>query len=146
MRMTRLTTRNVLLVIGVWAASNLVAMLFRFLFFPISTRPIFTGEAGIVAAWLWEVPEALVAAVAAVALVRVIETKRPLVWVGILASLFLYGGSVNAWKWIRLRGVTSPSPVNKLGILTQTIVPTLACFIAGTWWTRRSAAPKVVVT
>jgi hypothetical protein len=96
MRMTRLTTRNVLLVVGVWEASSLVAMLFRVLFIPLSNRLIFTGVAGNVTMWLWEgFPDALVTAVAAIVSVWVIETKKPLVWLSLLAALFLYGGSLN---------------------------------------------------
>lgn len=68
--MTRLIARNALLVIGVWEASSLIAMLFRVLFIPIGNRLIFTGDAGTVASWLWEgLPDALVAALAAFALV-----------------------------------------------------------------------------
>jgi len=79
--MTRLTTRNVLLVIGVWEASSLVAMLFRVLFIPISNRLIFTGDAGNVEMWLWECfPDALVAVIASIVSVWVTETKKPLLW------------------------------------------------------------------
>jgi hypothetical protein len=65
--MTRLPTRNALLVIGVWEASNLLAILIRVLLIPLSNRLIFTGNAGNVAMWLWEgFPDALVAAVASI--------------------------------------------------------------------------------
>jgi hypothetical protein len=87
MAMTQLTARNALLIIGVWEASALAAMLFRVLFIPVGNRLIFRGDAGGVAAWLWVgLPDAVVAAIAAVALLWVIETKKPLWWVGILAS------------------------------------------------------------
>jgi hypothetical protein len=140
MRMTRLTTRNVLLVIGIWEASNLVAMLFRVLFIPIGNRLIFTGDAGIVELWLWQgLPDALVAAIAAIVLVWVIETKRPLGWVSVLAALFLYGGGLNAWKWIRRGWVTSPSAADNVGILAQAIIPVLVCLVVGVGWIRHSA-------
>jgi len=139
--MTRLTTRNVLLVVGVWEASSLVAMLFRVLLIPLSNRLIFTGEAGRGAMWLWEgFPDALVAAVASIVSVWVIETKKPLVWVSVLAALFLYGGSLNAWKWIR--HVRSPTPADYIGILARAFIPVLVCLVVGVWWTRRSAASR----
>lgn len=142
--MTRLTARNVLLVIGVWEASSLVAMLFRVLLIPLSNRLIFTGDAGNVAMWLWEgLPDALVAAVASTVSVWVTETKKPLLWVGVLAALFLYSGSLNAWKWIRHGWVTSPSQADYVGILAQAIIPALSCLAVGVWWTRRTAASRL---
>lgn len=142
--MTRPTTRNVLLVIGVWEASSLVAMLFRVLFIPLSNRLIFTGNAGNVAMWLWEgVPDTLVAAVASIVVVWVTETKRPLVWVAVLAALLLYRGSLNALKWIRHGWETSPSPADYVGILAEAIIPVLVCLVVGVWWTRRSAASRL---
>jgi len=141
--MTRLTTRNALVVVGVWEASSLVAMLFRVLFIPLSNRLIFTGDAGNVAMWLWGgFPDVLVAAVASIVSVWVIETKKPLVWVNVLAALFLYGGGLNARKWIRHGWITSPTPADYVGILAQAIIPVLVCLFVGVWWTRRSAAPR----
>lgn len=145
--MTRLTTRNVLLVIGVWEASSLVAMLFRVLFIPISNRLIFTGDAGNVEMWLWECfPDALVAVIASIVSVWVTETKKPLLWVGVLAALFLYGGSLNAWKWIRHGWVTSPSGADYVGILARAILPVLVCLVVGVWWSRRSAASRLAAS
>jgi hypothetical protein len=142
--MTRLGTRNVLLVIGVWEASSLLAMLFRVLLIPLSNRLIFTGDAGNVAMWLWGgFPDALVAAVASIVLVWVTETKKPLVWVGVLAALFLYSGSLNAWKWIRRGWITFPSRADYVGILAQASVPVVVCLLVGTWWTRRSSASSL---
>jgi hypothetical protein len=142
--MTRLPARNALLVIGVWEASNLLAILIRVLLIPLSNRIIFTGNAGNVAMWLWEgFPDALVAAVASIVLVWVVETKRPLVWVGVLAALFLYGGGLSAWKLIRRGWITSPSPADYVGIFGRALIPALACVLVGVWWTKRSAAPRL---
>jgi hypothetical protein len=122
-------------------------MLFRVLFIPLSNRLIFTGDAGNVAYWLWGgFPDALVAAVASIVLVWVTETKKPLVWVGVLAALFLYSGSLNAWKWIRHGWVTSPSRADYVGILAQAILPVLVCLVVGVWWTRRSAASRLAAS
>jgi len=145
--MARLTTRNVLLVIGAWEASNIVAMLIRVSFIPLSNRLVFTGDAGLVAMWLWEgFPDAFAAAVASIVSVWVMETKKPLVWVGVLAALFLYGGGLNAWKWIRHGWVTSPTPADYIGISAQAIIPALVCLVVGVWWTRRSTALKPAAT
>jgi hypothetical protein len=142
--MTRFPARNALLVIGAWEASNLLVILIRVLLNPLSNRLIFTGNAGNVAMWLWGgFPDALVAAVASIVLVWVVETKRPLVWVGVLAALFLYGGGLNAWKLIRRGWITSPSPADYVGIFAQALIPALACVLAGVWWTKRSAAPRL---
>jgi hypothetical protein len=142
--MTRLPARNALLVIGVWEASNLLAILIRVLLIPLSNRLIFTGNAGNVAMWLWEgFPDALVAAVASIVLVWVVETKRPSAWVGVLAALFLYGGGLNAWKLIRRGWITSPGPADYVGIFAQAIIGALACVVVGVWWTRHSAAPRL---
>jgi hypothetical protein len=147
MPMTRITAKNALLMIGVWEASNLVAMLVRVLFIPIGNRLIFTGNGGVVAYWLWGgLPDALVAAVASVALLWVIETKRPLVWVGVLAALFLYGGSLRAWKWIRHGLRTSPSPADHLGIWAQAFIPALLCLAIGVCWIRRSATSRLAAS
>jgi hypothetical protein len=122
-------------------------MLFRVVFIPLSNRLIFEGDAGKVAMWLWEgFPDALVAAFASIILVRVIETKKPLAWVGVLAALFLYGESLNAWKWIRRGWVTSPSPADYVGILAQAIIPVLVCLVVGVWWTRRFAASRLAAS
>ncbi len=145
--MARLTTRNALLVIGVREASSLVAMLFRVSFIPLSNRLIFTGESGNVAMWLWQgFPDALVAGAASIVLVWVTETKKPLVWVGVLAALFLYSGSLNAWKWIRRGWITSPSRADYVGILAQAIIPVLVCLVVGIWWIRRSAASRLAAS
>ena len=97
--MTQPATRNVLLAIGVWTCARVLALLIRVLLIPISRRLIFTGDAGTVASWVWEgFPDVLVAAFAAVALVWVVETKKPLIWIGALAALFLYGGGLTAWR------------------------------------------------
>jgi len=122
-------------------------MLFRVLFIPFGNRLIFTGDAGNVAMWLWEgFPDALVAAVASIVLMWVTETKKPLAWVGALAALFLYGGSLNAWKWIKRGWVTSPSPADYVGILAEAIIPVLVCLVVGVWWTRRSADSRLAAS
>jgi len=49
--------------------------------------------------WLGEgFPDDLVAALAAITLLRLIETRKPLSWVGGLAALHLYSGGLNSWR------------------------------------------------
>ncbi len=142
-----LIARNALLVIGIWEASSLIATLFRVLFIPISNRLIFTGDVGIVASWLWNgLPDALVAAVAGVAFVWVIETKKPLRWLCVLAALFLYSGSLRAWKWIRHGWTTSPTPADHLGIWAQAFIPMLLCVAVGVWWIRSCPVSRLAAS
>ena len=95
--------------------------------------------------WLWEgLPEDLVAAFAAIALVWVIETKKPLAWVGGLAALYLYGGGLQAWRILRHGWHVRPSTPDYIGILLQAIIPTLACLVVGVWWMRRYDVSKAV--
>jgi hypothetical protein len=143
----RLIARNVLLVVGVWEASNLAAMLLRVLFIPIGNRLIFTGSGGVVESWLWEgLPDSLIAAVAAVALLWVIEAKKPFSWVCVLAALFLYGASLRAWRWIRHGWRVSPSPADHVGIWVQAFIPAMLCLAIGVWWSRRSTASRLAAS
>lgn len=145
--MSKLTARNALVVIGLWTFSRTMAFLLIVLIAVMHIRMTFTGDAGMVMMRLWEgLPYDLFAALAAITLLGVIETKNPLAWVGVLAALYLYGEGMHAWRTLTHGWRESPRTSDYIGILTQAIIPTLACFIAGTWWTRRSAAPKVVVT
>jgi hypothetical protein len=130
--------RDVLLVIGVWEASSLLAILLSISLIPLSNRFVFTGDRGIVESWLWQgFPHALVAAFAGIALVWIMERKKPLAWVVTLAALFLYTGSLNAWKWIRRGWVTGPSPADYVGIWAQAVIPALVCLVVGVCWARR---------
>jgi hypothetical protein len=145
--MSKLTARNALVVIGLWAFSRMMAFWVEVLIGVMHIRITFTGDVGMVMMWLWDgLPYDLFAALAAITLVWVIETEKPLAWVGMLAALYLYGEGMHAWRTLT-HGWHEPLWTSAyIGILTQAIVPALACFIAGTWWRRRSAAPKVVAT
>jgi hypothetical protein len=145
--MSKLTVRNALVVIGLWAFSRTMAFLLIVLIGVMHIRMTFTGDVGMVMMRLWEgLPYDLFAALAAITLVAVIETEKPLTWVSVLAALYLYGEGMHAWRALTHGWHEPPRTSDYIGILTQAIIPTLACFIAGTWWTRRSAAPKVVIT
>jgi hypothetical protein len=145
--MSKLTIRNALVIIGLWVFSRTLAFLLIVLIAVMHIRMTFTGDVGMVMMKLWEgLPYDLSAALAAITLVGVIETKKPLTWVGVLAALYLYGEGMHAWRALSRGWHEPPRTSDYIGILTQAIIPTLACFIAGTWWMGRSAAPKVVVT
>lgn len=145
--MSRLTLRNALVVIGLWAFSRMMAFWLEVLIGVMHIRMTFTGDVGMVMMWLWEgLPYDLFAALAAITLVWVIETEKPLAWVGMLAALYVYSEGMHAWGTLTHGWHEPPGTSDYIGILTQAIIPTLACFIAGSWWTRRSAAPKTVIT
>src|SRR6266852_2575388 len=133
--MSKLTARNALIVIGLWSFSRTMAFWLVVLIGVMHIRMTFTGDVGLVMLWLWEgLPYDLFAALAAVTLVKVIETEKPLTWVGVLAALYLYGEGMQAWRTLTHRWHEPPRTSDYIGILTQAIIPTLACFIAGTWW------------
>jgi hypothetical protein len=145
--MSKPTARDALVVVGMWTFSRIIASLLRALIVVINNRMTFTGDIGTVKMWLWEgLADDIVAALAAVALVWVIETRKPAAWVGGLATLYLYSGGLNAWRILNHGWHVPPRTPDYIGILIQAIIPTLACLIVGIWWTRRSTAPKVVAT
>ena len=127
--------------------SRMLAFWLEVLFGVLHIRMTFAGDAGMVMMWLWEgLPYDMFAVLAAITLVWVLETKKPLAWVGVLAALYLYGGGMHAWRTLTHGWHEPPRTSVYIGILMQAILPTLACFIAGTWWARRSAVPNVAVT
>jgi hypothetical protein len=145
--MNKQTARNVVVVLGLWTFSRVIAWVIKALVVVVNNRMTFTRDVGTVTMWLWlGFPDALVAAVAAIALVWVMETKKPLAWVGALATLYLYGGSLNAWRLITHGWRTPPRTPDYVGIVGQAIIPALACLVVGVWLTRRSAAPRLAAT
>ena len=97
--------------------------------------------------WLWEgLPDYLVAALAAMTLLWVIETRTPSACVVGLAALYLYGGGLHAWRILRRGWHIPPSTADHIGILLQAVIPALTCLIVGIWWMKRSAAPRAVAT
>ena len=143
--MSKPTARNALVVIGMWTFSRVIASLLEALIVVIHNQMTFTGDAGTVMMWLWEgFPNDLVAALAAIALVWVIETRKPLAWVAGLAALYLYGGGLHAWRILTHGWHVPPRTPDYIGILMQAIIPALACLVVGVWWTRRSTALKPI--
>lgn len=148
--MSKPTARNALAVIGLWTLSRTMAFLLLVVIGALHIRMTFTGEVGMALMWLWEgLPFDLFAALAAITVVWLIETGQPLVWVGVLAALYLYGEGMQAWRTLTRAWHTwhqPPRTADYIGILTQALIPALMCLIAGIWWTRRCAAPKVAAT
>lgn len=69
-----------MIVIGVWTCSSLVAFGIKGLLIPVSNRLAFSGDIGNLEMWLWlRLPEILVAALAAIAVLRVMDRNRPLI-------------------------------------------------------------------
>lgn len=145
--MSKSTARNALVVIGMWTFSRIIAWLLTALIVVIHNRTTFTGDTAIVMMWLWEgLPDDLVAALAAITLLWVIETRKPVASVVGLAVLYLYGGALQAWRILRRGWHVPPSNADYIGILLQAIIPALAFLIVGVWWMKRSAAPRAVTT
>ena len=142
------TARNALVAIGLWSFSRTLAFLLLILIGALHVRMTFTGDVGMVMMWLFEgLPYDLFAALAAVTLICVIETKKPLAWVGALAGLYLYGEGMQAWRTLTRAWHTwhrPPSTSDYIGILLQAVIPALTCLIVGIWWMKRSAAPTAV--
>ncbi|HEY3615349.1 MAG TPA: hypothetical protein VGK96_00970 [Candidatus Sulfotelmatobacter sp.] len=141
--MSKSTARNALIVIGMWAVARNIALLLNALIAVIHSRGMtFTGDAGIVMMWLSEgIADDLVAALAVITLVWVIETRKPSVSIGGLAALYLYSGAMNAWRILRRWHELRTS--DYIGILMQAILPALVCLVVGLWWRRYSSSPRV---
>jgi hypothetical protein len=129
----------------VWTFSRVISGVIKVFVAVVNPHGMtFTGDAGTVTMWLWlGFPDVLAAAVAAIALVSVMETKKPLALVGILATVTLYGESLNAWRLLTHGWRIPPRTPDYVGIVGRAIVPALVCFAVGVWWTRRSAGPKL---
>jgi len=131
-----------------WTLARVVAWLLNALIVVIHSRGMTsTGDVGVVTLWLWEgLPDEIVAALAAITLVWVIEIRKPIVSACGLAALYLCSGGLSAWWILRHGWHEHPRMSDYIGILTQAIIPALVCLIAGVWWTRRSTAPTVAAT
>lgn len=135
--MTKQAARNVLLAIGAWALSSTVAMLITLALIPLDNRLTFRGDSGVVIMWVWSgLPEAVTAGGATLAVLWLIDTKRPYVWAGALGALYLWSGIVDA---LRTRGgfQSTPTAVDTVGILIGGLLPALACAGAALWYQRR---------
>jgi len=97
--------------------------------------------------WLWEgLADYIVAALAAVVLLWVIEMARPTPCIIGLAALYLYGGGLQAWRILRHGWHVPPSTADYIGILLQAAIPALTCLIVCMWWMKRIAAPTAVAS
>jgi hypothetical protein len=140
----------VLVILGLWTFSHLIAGLIagliKVLVALVHNTMTFTGDIGAVTMWLWlAIPDAPVAAVAAIGLVWVMESKRPLAWVGTLALFYLYGGFLSAWRLLTHGWRTAPRTPDYVG-MGQATIAALACLAVGIWWPRRSSGPKLAAT
>jgi hypothetical protein len=128
-------------------AFKVVARLLSALIVVIHNRMTFAGDTGIVMMWLWEgLPDYVVAALAAMALLWVIDTMKPTACVVGLAALYLYGGGLHAWQILRRGWHAPPSTADYIGILLRTVIPALTCLIVGIWWMKRSGGSRAVAT
>ncbi len=136
--MTKRMARNALLAIGAWSISAILAWLFSFLI-PVGIVS-FRGDLGAVLLWVWlGFPHLLAAAIVANMLVWVTETRRPLSWLFVLAGLFLYSESMQAWRQFRQPWHEPPSIPDYVGTAIAAMMPALACLVIGIWWRKRLA-------
>jgi hypothetical protein len=137
--MKKQTARNVLLIVGAWSISAIVAMLITLLLIPLNNRLTFSGDSGAVIMWAWSgLPEAATAVVATLAVLWLIETRRPLPWVAVLAALYIYS-VIDAFR-TRSGFQSPPSTVDNVGVIIEALLPAFACGIAAVWYHRGRAA------
>ena len=135
--MDKQTARNAFVVLGLLAFSRVIASIVTALFIVVNNRLTFTGDVGTVTMWLWRgFPDELVAIFAAITLVWITETRKPLAWVITLAALYLYVDGLNAWRLLTHGWRLPPRTPDYVGILAQAIVPALACLVVGIWRTK----------
>lgn len=136
--MNKGTARSVLVTLGTWSVSGMLAWLLSFLI-PVDGIT-FRGDLGNVLLWVWlGFPHLLAAVIAALTLIWVTETRKPLSWVFGLAALFVYSESMHAWRQLR-RGWHEPARVSDyIGIAIAAMIPALTCLAIGIWWRKRLA-------
>jgi hypothetical protein len=114
-------------------------MLITLLLIPLNNRLTFSGDSGAVIMWVWSgLPEAVTAVAATIAVLWLIETKRPYAWVGALAALYLYSGVMDVLS-ARAGFQSAPTIVDNIGIVIKGLLPASACLIAAVWYQRRRA-------
>jgi hypothetical protein len=110
MSISKPTARNALVVIGLWSFSRAIASLLEVLIAVMHIRITFTGDVGMVMMWLWMgLPYDLFAALAAITLVWVVETRKPLAWVVGLAALYLTAGACTHGGLLHMDGMNHPA-------------------------------------
>jgi hypothetical protein len=135
--MNKQSARNVLVIIGAWSLSGTLAWAVTVLLIPIGNRLIYAGDSGTVIMRAWSaVPQALTAAAAAIAVMRLIETRRPWPWIGGLIALYVYTGVLTALS-ARSGFISSPTTPDYIGMAIEGIMPAIACAVATLWSARR---------
>jgi hypothetical protein len=127
-------------ILGAWALSATVAMLITLVLIPLNNRLTFRGDAGVVIMWVWSgLPEAVTAVGATLAVLWLIDTKRLYAWIGALAALYLYDGVIDA---VQTRGgfQSAPTVLDNIGIISNGLMPAVACAIAAVWYQRQRSA------
>ena len=137
--MNKAIARNVLLTLGAWSISEILAWLFSFLM-PVGL-PTFRGDLGSVFLWIWlGVPHLLAAILAANALVWATDTRKPFSWLFGLAALFLYSEGMHTWRQLRRPWHEPRTVPDYIGIATAAVIPAFACLVIGIWWKKRLAS------
>jgi hypothetical protein len=92
---------------------------------------------GVVMPIVMSLPYALVAAVVGASVVWLVESDRPIGWT--LVPTFLYAlGLFHASHWVR-----PPTSFERVGDTIRTLLPAVACIVAGILAAKRRAASRV---
>ena len=127
---------NVLMVVGAWYSASYLSFWLSVALIPINNRLVYEGSIGALLMHLWlALPLAAMAAAAVVLVLGVIDTRRPGIVIGVLASLFLYSG------FARVGGAAAgPETIDRVGMVVERITPSIVCFLVGLWWRRKRSA------
>ncbi len=125
--------RNLLIGIGAyylsWFLANPLAIGIRKLTNGITYSGDFEG--GILLPLVIHLPEALIAFVVGVSVVRLVESDRPLLWA--IVPTFLYALAARHFvHWAH-----PPTLIERVGAIIGALFPAIACMVAATFATRR---------
>lgn len=118
--------RNLLIVLGLHSLSMWVVVPIIIIYSKITNGIIYHGNLGILLmGFVSAVPAALVALGAGILSVHTLEGRSRKYWLAALALLYgILGFLAHHW-------VESPGIIDRVSQLVQSIVPAIACFLAG---------------
>jgi len=118
--------RNLLVVLGIYWLSMWVVVPIAAIYLKITTGITYSGDFGMLLMGIVSaIPTALVALGAGILSVHTLEGRSRKYWLAVLALLYGILGFL-AHHWVR-----SPGIIDRVSQLLQSIVPAIACFLAG---------------
>jgi hypothetical protein len=140
--MNKQPARNALLIAGAWSISGIAGTLITVALIPLNNRMTFSGDSGAMIMWIWSgLPEAVSAVGATVAVLWLLETKRPYAWAAALVALYVYGGIIGV---VRMRAGfrSAPNAIDSAGIVVRQLLPAFASAVGAVWYQRRGAVKE----